>query len=128
MVLRQKSFLIQRLSSFKNHHHLLMVLFFFSPSRRHCSADLRPRGACQPAPTSRQTRIQWKLKAACSFPPSLSQRCEEKGVPPAPALSEFSPPPLFLRETPPFVILRSITADKKHGIKTSIAWHDSILF
>lgn len=94
------------------------MVLFFSPLKKASALQISARGelASQLPPPGRRV-IQWKLKAACSFPPSLSQRWEEKGVQPAPALSDFSPPPPCLRETPPFVILRSIIADKKHEIK-----------
>lgn len=96
-----------------------MVHFFF-PREGICTADLCPRGACQPAPTSRQTRIQWKLKAACSFPPRLSEMEEGEGGSSSPCFVWISSPSPFSAVNTFCCTLRSKTTHRNHKIK--IRW------
>lgn len=90
----------------------LWCIFFL---KKTSALQVSARG--QPAPISRQTRIQWKLKEACSFPPSPSETGGEGGSTSPCFVWILSPPP-FLQYTSPFVILRSIIAQRKSEIKT----------
>lgn len=108
----QTEFFYQRLSFFKNHHLPAVHIF---PQGGICTADLSDlRGACQSAPTSRQTCIQKKLKEAGSGPPSpFTHKGEGDSTSPGFVSIFFS-----LQQKFPFVILLLRIGHRKQEIKT----------